>query len=293
MNITLKSCSAIATISTHGAELTSFKDIFGKEYIWCGDPKYWNRHSPVLFPIVGNLENGKVMIDGKDYSIPKHGFARDLEFKLLYRTDAKAIFCLTSNNETLKMYPYKFTLQITYELLTTNLEITYDVVNIDNKPIKYCLGTHPAFNCPLNENEKFEDYVIEFNQNEIGLCPKYDYEKNHININDRVKILDNKKSFNLDYSLFSIDALIFDNIKSDKVMLYNKISGRGVELEYKNFDYIAIWTNLNNKAPFVCLEPWVGMSKCSDEDNNFENKRGVKTLKIDEKNTYKLIVKPL
>ncbi len=293
MIIELKSRSAIAKIETKGAELISLQDVFGVEYMWQKDAKYWNRSSPILFPIVGNLRNNKTIIDGKEYSIPKHGFCRDAEFKVMYQSDTKVILNYCYNEGTLEVYPYKFNLTLTYSLIDGQIEIRYTVLNLDNKAIDYCLGAHPAFNAPLQGDSGFEDYILELNKNESGGCPVYDCDKLEFNINNRVDYLDNSNKLMLKYSYFDNDAILFDKIVSSNVKLQNIKSGRGVEVKFDGFDYIAFWTPTKMDAPFLCIEPWIGMAVCNDEDDNFISKRGVKHLEIDEQHSYKLTIIPM
>ncbi|HLX91776.1 MAG TPA: hypothetical protein VKR32_08845, partial [Puia sp.] len=45
-------------VAAKGAELQSvYHKIFGLEYLWRGDPSFWSKKSPILFPIVGTLKN--------------------------------------------------------------------------------------------------------------------------------------------------------------------------------------------------------------------------------------------
>lgn len=293
MVIELQSASSVAKIETIGAELISFQDGFGMEYMWQRDPKFWGKCSPVLFPIVGNLREDKTIIEGKEYTMAKHGFCRSAEFKVMYKSETKLILSYSYNEETLKMYPYKFTLSLAYTLNDNKLEIDYTVLNLDDKPIDFCLGAHPGFNVPLEKGGSFEEYCIEFNKNESGGCPVFDFEKNQIDVDNRVNYLDNEKKLMLKYSYFDHDAMMFDKPVSDTVKLYNIKSGRGVEVKYDGFDFIAFWTPIKMEAPFLCIEPWCGIAACSDEDNEFKNKRGVKHLDIDQQYNCKLTIIPM
>ncbi|MEG2814503.1 MAG: aldose 1-epimerase family protein, partial [Oscillospiraceae bacterium] len=192
MIVELKSKSGLIKIDSKGAELISFQDVFGTEYIWQKDEKYWGRSSPILFPIVGNLRENKVKIEGKEYNIPKHGFCRDAEFKVLFKNETKAIFSYSDNEKTREIYPYKFNLTLTYAFEDGKLEISYCVLNQDEKPIDFCLGAHPAFNFPLKNDGEFDDYFIQFNKSEPDGCPIYDLEKLQINVENRVNLLDEK-----------------------------------------------------------------------------------------------------
>lgn len=290
MIITLQSSSAIAKIDTKGAELISLIDVFGTEYMWQKDPKFWNRCSPVLFPIVGNLRNDETIIEGKKYSIPKHGFCRDAEFTVAYETETSVILRYTFNDETLMIYPYKFALSLTYALNDGEIEISYAVLNLDNKPIDFCLGAHPAFNVPIGKDNS--EYCLEFNKPESDGSAVYDIEKLEVNINNRVNYINDNKIL-LNNCLFDKDAMIFDKINSNSVKLYSIKTGRGVQVDYDNFDFIAFWTPTKLNAPFLCIEPWCGMAACNDEDDQFINKRGIKHLNIDEQFNCKITIIPM
>ena len=145
---TIKNDQLSVIISPHGAELQSIKNNRGHEFLWQGDPKYWGRRSPILFPIVGSLWNGTAHFGGKDCQMGRHGFARDMDFKLVAKGDAQAVFALHDNDETLKKYPYHFNLAVSYKLKGNTIAVTWHVENTDDKPISFQIGGHPAFNIP-------------------------------------------------------------------------------------------------------------------------------------------------
>jgi galactose mutarotase-like enzyme len=291
--ITLKSNSAIAEIETLGAELKSFKDVFGTEYIWCGDEKYWARSSPVLFPIVCSLKNDKTVIDGKEYEMKSHGFARNMEFKVVTKSDDRVTFVLSYCEQTLEVFPFKFALQITYKLIENKLHIKYDVINLDDKDMLFFLGTHPAFNCPLKKNEEFSDYILEFEKNETIACPYFNKEISAIENENRKQVLNDEKTLKLNYEMFKDDALMFENLSSREVKLYNIKTGRGVELAFENFNYFGLWTPPNKNAPFLCLEPWTGVADYDFEGNEFAKKTAVRNLGVNQKETFSLTIIPL
>ena len=167
-------------VKSYGAELTSIK-YNNKEFLWKGDSKYWGRHAPILFPIVGRFKDHTTFIDGKEYAMGQHGFARDSEFKEVFSSENKVTYLLTYSKDSLKIYPYKFELYISYEIFENKVKVTYEVKNVDEKTIFFSIGGHPAFNWPLVEDEKFEDYYIEFNEKEtqkfikcVDGCVKYE-----------------------------------------------------------------------------------------------------------------------
>lgn len=290
MEITLKNTSAFAVIDSFGAELKSFQDGFSTEYMWQANPEYWEKTSPILFPSVGNVRENKCYINGKQYTMPKHGFARNMEFKVFYKSDEKVIFSLISNEQTKKYYPHDFNLQVSYELDGCTMHIKYDVFNMGKCDMAYCIGGHPAFNIPLTKEDKFENYNICFEKEENISSPIFDIEKMNWCNDKRIKMIENNNKIRLSYNLFKNDAILFENTLSNKVEVSSILTGRGVRVEYQNFNMIAFWTPTDKNAPFLCVEPWCGSAIFDDEDDNFENKRGTQILKPNEKNTHKISI---
>ena len=143
MLVTIFDSNGSAVIDSIGAQLISYKDSTGKEYIWQRDPKFWNRCSPLLFPIVGNCRNNKTIIEGETYHIEKHGFCRDVDFQVTRQSDTMVTFEIHDTEETKAIYPYSFCLSLTYVIENGMLSMEYCVTNTDDKTIWYCLGAHP------------------------------------------------------------------------------------------------------------------------------------------------------
>ena len=242
MLITLKNQGYTVSLETVGGELKSYKNETGKEYVWNSDPDFWPRSSPLLFPSIGNLRNGKTNINGQEYEICKHGFVRDMEMGYEMEGDSKITFSCEYNEETLKSYPFRFRLCLTYELDGPELRMTYLVTNADDKDMYYHLGAHPGFMCPLEEGEKFSDYVLKFPYAETCDSPVYDLKNFQFDPVNTKRYLDNSDTIKLDYSLFDIDALVFPYLKSKSVKLMNPATGKGVEMDYTDFSTIAFWT---------------------------------------------------
>lgn len=292
MVIELKTSSTTAKIDTLGAELISLQDASGREYVWQKDKRFWGRSSPVLFPIVGGLRNNKTMIDGQEYTMAKHGFARDTEFHVTRQTENSVVMTMTHSEETLRIYPYRFSLSIAYTLDEEKISFRYTVENPDQKPMEYFLGAHPAFQLPVGElgEESFQDYCLEFEHPETAGCPKYDLKLLHFDVNNRIDWTNGTNRIMLDYSQFDNDAILFDRPASRKVKLYNTKTGHGIEVRYPDFESIAFWTPIGLQAPFLCIEPWNGMGACSDEGNTFSEKRGVQRLNPGEQKSYQMDV---
>ncbi len=281
MIATLKNKAAIAEIDTMGAQLVSFQDILGIEYLWQGDPAYWSGQAPILFPIVGALRGGKTCIGGKEYEMKRHGFARGREFRLVAHNDAMAVLSLSADDETRARYPFDFQLLVTYRLDDGALSCSFTVINQGTEEMPFAVGGHPAFNCPLLAREVFTDYVLAFEQNETADCPQIDLATGLIDPAVRTRVLENERILPLEHGLFARDALVFDALRSKKVQYYSKLSGVGLEMDFSGFPYLGVWSAAGD-APFVALEPWTGMATCADEDDEFLHKRGTRLLPAGE-----------
>ncbi|MCL6604034.1 MAG: aldose 1-epimerase family protein [Paenibacillus sp.] len=276
MITTLKSSLATAQIKSIGAELISFKRADnGCEYIWSGDAQYWTGHSPVLFPIVCAVNNGEISVDGKSYKLNNHGFARQSEFELVDASESRAVYRYSYNETTLAIYPYKFDLYITYTLNGNKLEVSYTVDNVDDKDIFFQLGTHPAFNCPLDEGGHIQDYYLEFEQKET-LERLFMNKSNQLDSGRSEVILENEQILPLSHEMFEEGALVFRNINSGQVSLKSKQSSKSVVLSYENFPYMGVWQPKN--APFVCVEPWHGIADADNFTGELKDKEMVISL---------------
>ncbi len=252
-----------------GAELISAK-LDGVEKIHDGE-SFWNRHAPVLFPIVGKLKNGKTVIAGKTYEIEQHGFARDMKFE----TIGENAYVLKSNAETLKKFPFQFELYITYKVKGNEVITNYKVCNKDTKTMVFGIGGHPAFCCDYASGKyriEFEDIEehIEVYQLENGLI-KEKPEKSS-------KFIKENRIF-LDKKTFDKDAIIMKHITSKKVYLKTE-SKTILAFTFEKFPYLAIWSKPG--APFVCIEPWFSTADTVNANGVFEEKESFITLQPDE-----------
>lgn len=267
----------ITTVSK-GAELVSAK-IDGKEKIHNG-LTFWNRHSPILFPIVGQIKNGKTIIEENEYFMSQHGFARDMDFEKIGQNE----YLLKYNEETLKKYPYKFELYVKYIVKDNTLTVKYKVKNIDDKEIYFGLGAHPAFKCDYTNNKcsiKFENTEegIEIYQLQNGLInPEKCNKDNFFVSNNEIEL---KKD------IFKNDAIILTNLNSNRVYLVEN-EEKILEFDFSGFKYLGIWSKEN--APFVCIEPWHNTTDKIDSDGIFKNKKDIIYLKENQefKSEYKI-----
>ncbi|TXI71430.1 MAG: aldose 1-epimerase family protein, partial [Flavobacterium sp.] len=249
MIVTISNSIISASINALGAELIRLeKD--SKNYIWSVDETYWNKTSPILFPIVGRLKNDTYSIDNKTYELPRHGFARNFEFQIVNQTESSVVFVLESNSETFKNYPFEFELRLEYELDENELKIKYSVENKSEATMPFSIGAHPAF---AIENS-FSDYSLKFNQTEEFISHELDNEQFS---NSFRKINSENGQINLNYSLFEKDALVFKHLQSNKLTLLKK-NEPVLSVQFEGFPYLGIWTKPN--APFLCIEPWCGLA---------------------------------
>ena len=268
MKITLSNSELTATINTFGAELISFKNDSNKEYIWEGNPNYWGKHSPILFPIVGSLRNNNYIYNNSIYHLPRHGFAREMDFEVKEKTDLEVVFSLKQTRATLEKYPFNFELQISYTLTNSVLKIGYKVINNNDFSMPFSIGAHPAFALPSD----FKNYELLFEKSEKLIVSTL--ENDLISNSTYILPMENN-SLRLNYSLFENDALVFKTIASKSVSITeNKIPF--LKVHYNDFPSLGIWTK--SQAPFICIEPWIGYADTIENNGNLEDKEGIQIL---------------
>lgn len=262
----------VARINEKGAELQSIQ-LNGLEYLWQADPGYWGKYSPVLFPIIGELKDGKYIFDNKEYHLFRHGFARDKLFEAKQTSPTSATFTLHSNAATLAVYPFEFIFQVQYEVRQQTLYCSYIVQNVNENDMYFSVGGHPAFRVPLHDKLQYEDYSLEFN-NETSL-KRFLLRDGLVTDNSETMMLNDKK-LQLKSSLFYDDAIVLKHIKSDHVKLYSDKDSHGLKFRFEGFPYFGIWAAKD--APFACLEPWCGIADTVHHDYQLKNKEGINQL---------------
>lgn len=258
-----------------GAELNSFKSKkTGFEFIWGGNTDIWYGQSPILFPIIGRLLDDKYRLDGKEYTMPKHGIVRKKPFKLIEKTDNSLKFIQSDDEESLQSYPYHFDLIVEFKITDNGLSVTHTVVNKNDCTMYYSFGAHPAFNCEIG------DY-LEFSENEHLLTEQIDHES--ILIEEKFPVdLDGKKLV-ITENLFNDDALILSDYKSEAISLKSNNHSRVVKFNFES-PFLGIWAKPG--APYVCLEPWWGVNDNYDKKDDFSQKRGIMSLEAKEEKSF-------
>ncbi|MDB5120792.1 MAG: aldose 1-epimerase family protein [Sphingobacteriales bacterium] len=267
--VTLENNFLKVNIRSQGAEITSLiNKSTVTEHVWQADADVWPWHAPNLFPVVGGCTNNEIHADGKTYRIGRHGFARNTEFAVADVKPTHAKFSLVFNENTLEVYPYKFTFQVLYDLVDNKLRISFKVINNDDKTIYFSVGAHPAFNVPFFKNEVLEDYYLEFEKEEV-LETHLLSENGLFNGAKEIVPADNNR-LPLTDDLFAKDALVLKDLKSRNISIKSKNHEHSLSVKYPHFNYLGLWSKPG--ASFVCIEPWLG---CADSEG--------KTMDIKEK----------
>lgn len=266
-------------ISIHplGAELqkiTSTK--FATEFMWDGDPDVWRGHSPNLFPIVGALKNNEYVYENTIYHLSRHGFVRhDHIFSIADKTEHQITFKLEDSEDTYEIYPFRFMFLISYALEANTIKISYTVKNTDDKKIYFSVGGHPAFKCPLFEDERYDDYSLHFEHPENSQTHLLNLETG-LFTGQTEPVFHSPQNIPLRHDLFDKDALVFKDLKSDEVSLKSNNHGEILKMTFKDFPYLGIWAK--PKGNFVCIEPWQGLADSEDTNQIFKDKEGIVAL---------------
>ena len=273
---TLQNDTLKITVADRGAELKSITAVAdGTEFLFDSDPTWWKFSSPVLFPIVGKLVNDTYRVDGKEFKLPPHGFGRTTDFEFVGGTDNSLTFKLGWSEETLKVYPYKFTLEIMFTLSGNEIRVAWKVTNVDDKDMYFSIGGHPAIHVPFVAGENFDDYYLKFNA--VEKSARIKFLPNGSLAHEKIPTLDGTE-LALSYPLFKGDALVFEDLKSDEVSVCSRKNSKSVTVRAKNFPYWGFWSPSQGGAPFVCLEPWHGHADYEDFTGELKDKEGINKL---------------
>lgn len=277
----LKNDLLTVVIDNHGAELQSVKNNrTQQEYLWQGDKAFWGRRSPVLFPIVGSVWDGKFRMDGVEYALGQHGFARDSDFEVIVDTpEDEAWFALESNDLTMSLYPRRFRLEIGYRLDEARLTVMWRVKNLDEKPMSFQIGAHPAFNYPeFNPDDAVHGYFL-FDTRK-PLVSQLLKEKGCISGDTEVIELGEDGMLPLTGDTFSINTIMLQDRQVRRVSMLDKERRPYVSLLF-NAPVVGMWSP-SERAPFVCIEPWWGRCDRMNFDGEFSQRDYVNTLQPGE-----------
>ncbi len=267
------------SISDKGAELQSIVHKITKlEYMWSGDPDFWGKKSPVLFPIVGGLKNNSYQYNDITYQLGRHGFARDRMFTVVEQSEDAILFSLSSDAESLLIYPFHFSFFVGYRLEENNIHVSYRVKNTDEQDIYFSVGAHPAFAVPLVTGTVFEDYYLQFSEKEdTGIWP---LSPDGLIKEEPIPFFKNNDQVALQKSLFYGDALVFKSLRSTAISILCNKHAHGLKVSFPGFPYMGIWSTKD--ADFVCIEPWCGIADSVNTTGRLESKEGIYHLPVGE-----------
>lgn len=275
----LSNAEAEVSISTAGAELQSFRTLTdNREYIWQGDPRFWAKRSPLLFPIIGVLKNGTYSYQGKRYALSKHGFARDMDFELVELASTSVSLRLTSSEKTRIVYPFDFEFLVTYILIGKELRCTYRVQNVGEHTLLYAIGGHPALLLPIADGESsFSDFYLIFPKDQF--LNRYSIPNGLLTLEaEYVDLEDGKLLFSP--TMFDRDAWVMKSLASRSVALKNQDGSYGVAVDFEDFDSLGLWSVPS--APFLCVEPWCGYNDSLEASGLLIEKEGILSLEKGE-----------
>lgn len=266
--VTLKNGSLCARISEIGAELKSLT-ADGNEKIWQGDPEIWKSSCPLLFPICGGLKNDRYSYKGKEYTLEKHGFARFERFEVRNLTETAVDFVLTPAPATREKYPFDYVLTVGYRLDGRSLEIWYTVENRTDGEMYFSIGSHEGYSTP----EGIEDYDVIFPQEET--LDSFVLYGNLLS-DQRLPMLKESRVLPLYEKYFTVDALVFRDLKSRSATLRNRKTGRMVRVDFPDCPYFLLWHKPN--ASYICMEPWDGIGDRVGAGSELTEKEGIRRL---------------
>ena len=264
-------------ISEHGAELQSIRNA-SAEYLWQGDPAYWGRRSPVLFPIVGSVWEKRYRVAGQEFELGQHGFARDMDFVLVSQTENEVRYRLESSEETLAKYPYPFVLEIAYKLHGNKLDVIWDVVNPSSEKIYFQIGAHPAFNYPDYSTEHKERGFLSFGNAQGLECIRIK-EKGCVDAETKYPLelpADGLLPIASD-TFDAIDTIMLEDGQIDEVAMYRADRTPWLKVTF-DAPVVGIWSPPGKVAPFICLEPWYGRCDRAGYEGDYREKDWMNSL---------------
>jgi galactose mutarotase-like enzyme len=261
-----------ARISETGAELKSLAFLSsGQEYIWWGDPAWWNGSAPVLFPVIGGLKDGGYIFEGKTYKLPSHGFARTSDFTVTRTGGDFAELTIASGPKTREVFPFEFSLKVSFRLETWGISVNYEVANTGDRRMYFSIGSHPAFVVPF-AGGSLENYYVLFEKEER--LERWFFKDGTIVAGKTEEIFENSRIISLSRTCFDQGIMIFKHPASREFAIACSRSSHAIKVVTDGVGYLGIWSKPGG-APFVCIEPWHGIPDMSDASGNLIDKEGI------------------
>lgn len=264
------------SVDVIGAELKSVLRKDGNiEHLWQGGEKYWTSRSPILFPIVGRLFEGRYSFNGKEYEMNPHGLLRKSKFALVDKTCKKMTFAYSANDDTFARYPFKFIFTVEYLLCKNTLSVVYSVKNVGKDTMYFGLGGHPGFNVPF-DGGKFEDYYVE---TATKVMPKrLTLSENYLMSGNSVDYpLEDGRIMRLRHDMFDNDAVILEGA-GNEVTLKSDKTEKSITVKFPNMPFVGFWHAVKTDAPYVCIEPWENLPSVDGKVEKLTDKRNIGSL---------------
>jgi galactose mutarotase-like enzyme len=272
VSVTITSGRYRAVVSEAGAELKSLVDLAtGQEYMWSGDPAWWNGVAPVLFPVIGGLKNGGFSWEGRQYKMGSHGFARGSQFSAASTTADAVEFELASSAKTREMYPFDFRLRVGFTLERNGLAVRYQVTNTGRSRMYFSIGSHPAFRIPF-AGGSLENYYLLFEREEE--LERWFFKDGLVAADRTAPVMDSSRVLTISRRLFDDGILIFKAPRSHEFTLANSMNPRAIRIVTDGVPYLGVWSKPGG-APFLCIEPWHGLPDSTAATGNLAEKEGI------------------
>lgn len=278
-----------AEIEQDGAQLRSLKTADGTELMWQGAPGYWTDTSPVLFPLIAGVPGGAVLIEGKRYPMPPHGFAHQSTFAIADQSEDRVGFSLSTSDETLQLYPFRFALHVTFHLTGEALEIAIAAENRDERPMPCDVGYHHGFRWPMDDGLSKDDYTIVFEKPEPSPIRRGSGDPVILFAEPQPTPVEGRVLRPTD-DLFVPLPVVFDELSS-RSLTFGATGRRGVRVAFPDSPYFALW--MQPGAEFLCIEPWQGLPAPSGFAGELEKKPGVARLAPGEGRAWRSTITPL
>ena len=284
MNVTLKNEHLTVAIEEIGAQLASVKDKNGTEYIWQGSPASWNRHAPLLFPVISRLKNNQYTLNGKTYTIPQHGFARNLPFTVVEHDDTRAVFTLTENPDTLTVFPFRFLLTVTYELVGKQLNKSIAVENRSDDTMFYEVGIHDGFAAPHDPEQSMDEWAVRIPG--VETIHPYGMDESAMITPKIDPITFPDGRIPLRPMTHGLDTFILDVPPCHQASLVDENNNPVVTMDFPGFPYMGIWTvHRDFETRYVCIEPWSTLPDATFVGRGLDEKAGIRSLQPGKSDT--------
>lgn len=281
----LKNTDFTVTISLKGAELQSILDKNGREWLWQGNPDIWQGQAPLLFPVIGRLKDGSYTHEGATYEINKHGFARDMVFSLRSQDKDSISFHLSDTEETRKLYPFSFDLEVEYHLEGNKLKKTHRIANKGQEKMYYELGGHDAYNLCFSDGETMSDCHFSFPKEKT--LSLWDFDSQLMLIPEKREIPLKNGLLSVKSSDFGLDCLILEELKEHFVSLQDGKGNTRITMECSDFPILTLWTaDKPVDTNYVCIEPWTSLPDGIFMGRDLKEKQGIRCLNEGEQEQF-------